>query len=358
MDVKQQIRDIPRILTETFEKGRGEYEAVIRRTRWGEGPIYVCGCGPAATIGWTAVYAFEGLLGWPVVLREITGFQNYSLAVLRPRSVVLLISSSGDSSQALELARVVHSRGASLLLMTSDVTSPLAQAADGVFLVPASESPDGPMTTIVQHAVLTFIAMLAAQVFKRPSPQWDSVESEFAKLPGQVEWALSQFPDALRSLASELLSLPELWVVGGGFYHAPALRAGCRLKGFSGLHAQGMEVGEFATGPLASVNGTEAVLLLTSSRSRIRKEVHQIATQARIKGAKILSLTDSGDRELAERSLLAILLPTLTEIVGSTLTLTLLEWLAVEVAGEARKQGKISSLYSSMRTPNKPGGSK
>jgi hypothetical protein len=49
---------------------------------------------------------------------------------------------------------------------------------------------------------------------------------------------------------------------------------------------------------------------------------------------RILSVTDRNDRELADRSHFALLLPTLTEIVGSTLSLVLAEWLAVRAARE------------------------
>jgi hypothetical protein len=48
----------------------------------------------------------------------------------------------------------------------------------------------------------------------------------------------------------------------------------------------------------------------------------------------VLSITDPDDRELAGRSDLAVLTPSLSEMVGSTLVLVLVEWLAVEMAHE------------------------
>jgi hypothetical protein len=51
----------------------------------------------------------------------------------------------------------------------------------------------------------------------------------------------------------------------------------------------------------------------------------------------VFSLTDSNDRELAEGSDLAILIPSLLEAPGSTLTVFMLEWLAWE-AQRARPQ--------------------
>ena len=54
----------------------------------------------------------------------------------------------------------------------------------------------------------------------------------------------------------------------------------------------------------------------------------------------MLSLTDSNDRELAEGSDLGILVPSLMEAPASTLTMFMLEWLAMEAlrARQAAKQ--------------------
>ena len=38
MDLKAEILDIPRALGETLEKGRPEYDALVRQTRWGDAP--------------------------------------------------------------------------------------------------------------------------------------------------------------------------------------------------------------------------------------------------------------------------------------------------------------------------------
>ncbi len=63
MDVRHQIRSMPHALQETLEKGRPEYDEVVRRTRWSDGPLFIVGGGssyPAALLG---AYAFEELLG-------------------------------------------------------------------------------------------------------------------------------------------------------------------------------------------------------------------------------------------------------------------------------------------------------
>src|SRR5271157_4258874 len=120
MDVKQQIFDTPRALRETIEKGRPEYEALVRRVRWGDGPIFIVGSGASFLSAWTGVYAFESLLGWPVMARPALEFQAYSASVMRLRSVFLAVSNSGETRETLDAVRAARARDAQVLALTNN----------------------------------------------------------------------------------------------------------------------------------------------------------------------------------------------------------------------------------------------
>jgi glutamine---fructose-6-phosphate transaminase (isomerizing) len=322
LDLKQEILDIPRSLRETLEKGRPEFEALVRATRWGDGPLFVVGSGPSYPAGLTAQYAFESLLGWPVVVRPASEFEAYALAVLRPRSVLLVISHSARSEETLEVARACRSRGAVVLVLTCDPESALAQAADGVFLLRAGESVEpGVKMAVLAHATLGFIALSAARILKRHHPQLDALEQEFEKLPGQVDWVLNQLAGAAGALASEVSSCRRLSIIGAGFYHPVALQSSLMIKELLHVGAEGFGPSVYSYGPVAQVTREDVVAFVSGSRSRLKKEVHLAAARVKKAGAKIVSITDAGDRELSDRSDLAVLLPTLSEMVGATLSL-------------------------------------
>jgi glucosamine--fructose-6-phosphate aminotransferase (isomerizing) len=331
MGNRQQIQDIPSALRVTLDKARTEYETAVRQVRWGDGPVYVSGTGSCAALGVAAGYAFETFLGWPVVARPVEVLRNYALSLLRPRSVLVMISAGGEGGEAQELLRAARQRGATLVVLTNTPDSPLAKIADQVLLVRAEGEGDVPSVTVCLHAALNYLALAAAQLLKRHESPWDSLEREFELLPGQVDWVLTQLPVAVRSMAAEVRRFPHLRIVGGGFYHFPAWRAARRLRVLAGLPAEGREASEFSSG-LADVRRDEAVLFLSGSRSKINRLTHRSAAQARVNGTRVLSVTDSQDRELVERSDLGILIPTLMEAAGCTLSLSLVEWLAVEAA--------------------------
>jgi fructoselysine-6-P-deglycase FrlB-like protein len=329
MDLKQEILDIPRALRETLEKGRPEYDALVRQTRWGDGPIYIVGSGPPLIAGLTAAYAFESLLGWPAVVREAAVFQAYSAAVLRPRSVLLAISPAGEDRETLEVAEMARGRGATVLALTGNAQSALAQAADGVFLVRAGEeSGAGAKVALCQQAAASCVGLTAARVLKRRSPQLEAMEADFEKLPADVEWVLAQLTDAARSFAAEMKGWRSLGAVGGGFYHPGALQWAWLVRKLSAIDARGFEVAEFLHGPRPSLEREAAIVVLSGSRCRAKKHIHHLVERLRKAKIRTLSVTDGNDPEVSRHSDLAVLLPVLSELAGATLALALLHWVA------------------------------
>jgi glucosamine--fructose-6-phosphate aminotransferase (isomerizing) len=331
METRAKILEIPRLLRETLDKGVREYETLIRHVRWGEAPIYICGCGASLPVAMAGAYLFEWLAGWPVLARSAKVFEAYTASTLRPRAVVVVISASGEDPDALEVARVVRSRGAVPLALTRSPDGPLARGCEGVFLTRDEGTEDSAAAAVCQLAALCSIALFAARVLKHSSDGLE-FEDELKRLPEQLEWSFTQLSDALRALAQELRATDRFWMVGGGLYHPVVVRAARRLSALGKIHGQGIEVSEFCSDTLLHLRRGEVAMFVSGSRLRIKREVHQAAAQIKLKGARLITLTDTNDRELVDRSEMAILAPPLSEVGGSILALALLELLGSQVA--------------------------
>jgi glucosamine--fructose-6-phosphate aminotransferase (isomerizing) len=332
MDTRAQILEIPRLLRETLEKGVREYETLIRHVRWGAAPIYICGCGASLPVGMAGAYLFEWLVGWSALARSAKVFEAYTVSTVGPRSVLLVISASGEDPDALEIVRIARSRGAVPLALTRHADGPLARACEGVFLTRDDGAEDSAATAVCQLAALSSIALIAARVLKHSSAGLELIEDELKRLPEQLEWSFTQLSDALHSLAQELQAMDRFWLVGGGLYHPVVVRGARRLSAFGGIHGEGIEVSQFCSDPLSHLRRGDVAMFVSGSRLRIKRVVHQAAAQIKVKGARLISLTDSNDRDLVDRSEIAILVPPLSEVGGSMLALALLELLATLVA--------------------------
>jgi fructoselysine-6-P-deglycase FrlB-like protein len=340
MDTRATILEIPRFLRETLEKGGGgEYEKLVRQVRWGEGPVYICSCGASSPAGIAAGYLFEWLAGLPVLAGPPGVFEAYTVWAARPRSVVIVISSSGEDPQALEIARLARSHRLVPLALTRLADSPLAAACEGVILTREEGEGNGAAAAICQLGAISSIALQAAKLLRQPRAELESIAEELRQLPGQLEWSFTQLADALRSLAERLRAAGRLWLVGGGLYHAAVVRAAGRLDALPGMKAEGLEASQFYSDFLPCLGRGDTALFVSGGRLRLKRILHEAAAQVRLQGATLLALTDASDRGLTDRSDLAVLAPPQSEVGGSLLALALLELLAAQAARPRHPSG-------------------
>lgn len=336
METRAKILEIPRLLRDTLEKGVHEYETLIRRVRWGESPVYICGCGASLPLGAAGSYLFEWIAGCLALARSAQVFEAYSVLALRPRSIVLVISASGEDAESLETAQLARSRGAVPLALTRSADSPLAKACEGVFLTRDEGAEDSAAAAVCQLAALCRIALTAARLLRRPSAGLELLEDELKRSPEQMEWCFTQLRDALRSLQLELRALDRFWLVGGGLYHSVVARMAWRFCASGQMRAEGVEASDFLSGPLPRLQRGEAAVFVSGSHLRAKRFVHEAAAQFKVNGGKLFSITDTNDRDLADRSDMAVLLPPASEVGGSVLALALLELMAASGAKPPR----------------------
>jgi glucosamine 6-phosphate synthetase-like amidotransferase/phosphosugar isomerase protein len=332
--IRKELLEIPVALQQMCEEGRPLYDALIRRINWGERPIFMVADGPSYPAAFGGAWAFESLLGMPVIVQRPEAFTAYTSRALAVRSLVIVIAGTGEHGETLAAAKKARSRGAIVWAVAPDPTGELARLADATVNDYAGESSgDNARWVFCRHAVLLFLAAAAARVLKPPSAALSAQEDELGKLAQHVEWVLNRIPDAARALAKEMAALPNLYVAGGGPFHPIALRAAERLGKTTGTMTRASELLDLQHAlPRISQPGS-GILYLSSSRCELRAQVQQSVRDARQKGGlKIFAVTDRNDHQLSERADLAVLLPILTEASSALLTLVLLELVACYAA--------------------------
>lgn len=327
MNIRNELLEIPDALRRMHEEGRPLYDALIRRINWGERPVYMLGDGASYPAALSGAWAFESLLGIPVVVERPAVFSAYTSRTLARRTLVVVVAGPEVSEETLAAASKAHNRGAIVWAIGPEPAGEIAALADATVNDYSGESAgNGPRSVFCRHAALLFLAVAAARVIKSPGQVPGSREEELDKLPRHVEWILNQISDAARALAKEVVPLPELAIVGGGAFYPAALQgAGC-LHQPGGLRASGFELLEFQQSRRQVLQPGAAVLYLSSSRCGLKEQVHRSIRELRQEGhQKIFAVTDANDRQLSERADMAALLPVLTEPVAALLTLGFLE---------------------------------
>lgn len=340
MNIKKELLEIPPALRQMLEEGRPQYDALVRRVSWTERPVFVIGDGSSYPAALSGASAFESLLGVPAIARRPADFSAYTLPAITARSLVMVISGSGDPEGALQAARKVKHRGAIVWAVSADPASELAKLADAtVNCFPGESAAEGVQSAFCQHAAMLFLAVAAGHLLKGPARHLTELGEELEKLPKHVEWVFNQIPDAARAFATELRALTKVFVVGGGPFHPVALQAADQLEKLAGLDVRGWELLHFQNAFHHPPQPGEGILYLSSSRCGLKAQVHQSIRENRHKaGQRIFAVTDGNDRQLSERATLAVLLPVLTEPAAALLTLAFLDFIT-HYAAQAPQRG-------------------
>jgi D-arabinose 5-phosphate isomerase GutQ len=326
-NIKLNLADTARELAAVLQQ-RKSYEKVIRETQWMEGPLTIVGSGASQVAGLAAARTLEWLLGSPVSVRGVAEVGGYVLPSVRPRSVFIAVSPSGEDKDLLEIVRKVRLRGAAVLALTRSGESSLGRACSRVLLLPcAEEARPAVRTAFLEHAALLYVACLAASIFNPRHPLAASWEEDFAGLPDRLQWVHAHLGDAVQSVADAVNHARQTLVTGGGLYHSSALQAARLAWQVSGSRVQTCESRELVDDVPRDLGEADGVLLASGSSCRVKKIVHAAAAKLKGRNVRVLSVTDNNDQELVQPSSLAILLPVLSEVTGSLLELAVLQWI-------------------------------
>ncbi|WP_407696569.1 SIS domain-containing protein [Sphingomonas abietis] len=177
----------------------------------------------------------------------------YDAAPQMAGTVMIAISQSGRSPDLVAAAEAAKARGALLVALVNDETSPLFAAAD--VAIPLCAGPERSVA-----ATKSFVASLSALLHLIAAwTEAPALAAALAALPDTLDraWALDWSP-ALPVLAEA----HSVYVVGRGHGYGIAQEAALKIKETCGLHAESFSAAEVRHGPMALVENGFPVLLL------------------------------------------------------------------------------------------------
>jgi glutamine---fructose-6-phosphate transaminase (isomerizing) len=208
---------------------------------------------------------------------------------LLSRGAVMAISQSGRSPDIVSVLTAARAQDRPTVAITNDVDSPLATAADVVVPLLAGEE-RSVAATKTYLASLHAIAQIVASL--RPDPARDGW---FERLPGIVSAAVEAQLDG-RQRFDRIGPSTLITVVGRGLELSTAYETALKLRELSGTPAEAFSFPDLVHGPIAALQPTGAVWLLsTSGRGQPDRAAFDLLQQ----GAGV-SVAVSDQRELVD----------------------------------------------------------
>ena len=312
------------VFFDDFKISKEELESIDR--------IYIVACGTAYHAGLMGKASIERLAKIPVEV-DIASEFRYRNPLVTEKSLVIILSQSGETADTLAALRDCKNVGARVLVVTNVVGSTMSREADHVIYTMA-----GPEISVAstkayttQVLVMHMIAIYFSELRELSSKEeLDNIKKEMLMLPEVIEEVLNIKED-VKSIAEEIKDEKDLYFLGRGMDFFLALEGSLKLKEISYIHSEAYAGGELKHGPIALIEeGTKVVSILTQ-KNLIDKMISNVV-EIKSRGAKVFGVTFKDMAKACQVLDKVLFIPETHEILAPIVAAVTMQLLAYYVA--------------------------
>lgn len=272
--------------------------------------VLILACGTSYYSACVAKYWFEDIAKIPTQV-EIASEYRYRQSIPNPKTLIVVVSQSGETADTLAALRHAKQLGHPLSLSICNVaSSAMVRETKWHFLTHAGTEV-GVASTKAFTTQLVALYLLANSMAKRSgylSPTAEKkVLEELRHLPQAIHAVLALEPQIIawsRSFANRQNAL----FLGRGLHFPIALEGALKLKEISYIHAEAYPAGELKHGPLALV--TEAMPVVTVAPNDVLLEkLKSNMQEVKARGGRLYVFADQGTEIKSEDGIQVIRLP-------------------------------------------------
>ena len=294
--------------------------------------IVFLGCGTAYHAGFVGKYTIEKFARVPAAV-DVSSEFRYSSPVITPRTLVVAISQSGETTDTLAAVRYAKEHGATTIGITNVVGSSITREVDVTINMYAGPeiAVAASKTYTSQLAVLSLFALYVAHL--RQPPEVDATQAllhDILNLPTHVEKVLTQSA-SIEHIAKRYSRSDRFLYLGRHVNYPSALEGALKLKEISYIHAEGYPAGEMKHGAIALIDDDMPVVCIVSESAVHEKMLSNIREVHARKG-RIIAIATKGDLEIEGLIQDTIYLPQIHEFASPILVAVAFQLFAYYVA--------------------------
>ncbi|HEX7934648.1 MAG TPA: glutamine--fructose-6-phosphate transaminase (isomerizing) [Paraburkholderia sp.] len=335
--MQKEIFEQPRAISDTIPQA-DSFEASL----FGEGAdkafaeidnLLILACGTSYYSGLTAKYWLESIAKIPTQV-EIASEYRYRESVPNPKSLVVVISQSGETADTLAALKHAQELGHRHTLAVCNVsTSAMVRQTELAFLTHAGREIGVASTKAftTQLVALFVLAVTLAKLRGRVTPEQ---EAEYLKrlrhLPAALNSVLALEPQII-AWSEEFSRKEHALFLGRGMHYPIALEGALKLKEISYIHAEAYPAGELKHGPLALV--TEAMPVVTvAPNDALLEKLKSNIQEVRARGGELYVFADADTKIVNDEGLHVIRMPEHYGLLSPILHVVPLQLLAYHTA--------------------------
>ena len=297
--------------------------------------IFIVACGSSYHVGMIGKYNLEHLLRRNVEVVLASEFR-YSDPIVDDKSLVIVISQSGETLDTMAALREAKKRGGYILSIVNVVGSSIARESDDVLYTWAG--PEIAVATTkaysTQLAVLDMIGLAFGEALGTvKKEEYNEAVAELQKLPEKMEQFLaSESCEAIPKYASQYFNHNSVFFIGRNLDYALGLEGSLKLKEISYIHSEAYASGELKHGTISLIEDGTLVIALDTYAPLFDKAMSNVV-EVKARGADVLALaTESHRGEMAKTVENVITIPDTAQMLLPSLGVVPLQLLAYYIA--------------------------
>jgi glucosamine--fructose-6-phosphate aminotransferase (isomerizing) len=293
--------------------------------------VVFAACGTSWHAALVGEYLIERLAHLPVEVEYASEFR-YRNAPLDDRTLIFVLSQSGETADTLGALREAKRRGHPSLAICNVVGSTIAREADGGIYLHAGPEVGVASTKAftAQVTVLTLLALYLGRLRHMAFADGLAVVDAMEALPEAIARVLQTEPRIVAA-AESLVSSRSALFLGRDIHYPVALEGALKLKEISYLHAEGYPTAEMKHGPIALID-PETPSIFVAPRGPLHAKTLSNIEEVRARRGPIIAIGTEGDADLERSSNHFLAVPDVPEVVQPLVAVVPLQLLAYHVA--------------------------
>jgi glucosamine--fructose-6-phosphate aminotransferase (isomerizing) len=298
--------------------------------------IIIVAAGTSYYAGMVAKYAIEHWTRIPCEVELASEFR-YRDPIVGRRTLVLVISQSGETMDTLMALRHAREQGARVLAICNTNGATIPRESDAVLYTRAGIEVAVASTKafLTQIVACYLVALYLGQI--RGTKWGDEIAAvlrDLSAMPPKIAEVLEAM-DPVRELARSLASATSVLFLGRHVGYPVALEGALKLKEIAYMHAEGFAAGELKHGPIALVEQDVPVFVVVPSprgRSVLHDKIVSNIQEVRARGARTIVIAEEGDETVVPYADHIVRIPQCPTLLQPLLTVVPLQVFACEMA--------------------------
>lgn len=293
--------------------------------------IVIIACGTARFAGLVGEYILEEYAKIPTEVEFSSEFR-YRNPIISDKTLVLVISQSGETADTLAALREAKKKGAKTLGIINAVGSTIAREVDGGIYTHA-----GPEIAVAstkaftsQVAVIALLAVFLGRLRTISILDGQKILKEIELIPEKINQVL-KLSSSIKELSKKYNSFKNVFFLGRRINYPSAEEGALKLTEVAYSHAQAYPSAEMKHGPIALIDKNFLSIFIALKDDLFHKSLSNIE-EIRARQGKVLAIATEKNKGILKKTDDVIFVPETLEIFSPLLAVIPLQLFAYHTA--------------------------